>query len=69
MDTVDQVQLQNDLADQAAIARAAAQMSGPRRADCEDCGNEIPAPRRAANPAATRCVYCQSAYEKRMKRT
>lgn len=69
MDTVDQAQLQNDLANQAAIARAAAQKSGPGRADCEDCGNEIPALRRAANPAATRCVYCQANHEKRMKRT
>lgn len=67
MDTVDQAQLQNDLANQAAIARAAAQKSGPGRADCEDCGNEIPAERRAANPSATRCVYCQAAHEKRMK--
>ncbi|WP_421793544.1 TraR/DksA C4-type zinc finger protein [Hydrocarboniphaga effusa] len=32
---------------------------------CEDCGNGIPAARRAAYPAAIRCVPCQTAEERR----
>jgi len=35
---------------------------------CEDCDEEIPAPRRAAYPSATRCVACQEAHERRMGR-
>lgn len=31
--------------------------------DCEDCGNEIPKPRRDALPWATTCVECQSLRE------
>ncbi|MBE0405010.1 TraR/DksA family transcriptional regulator [Halomonas citrativorans] len=33
--------------------------------DCEDCGNEIPKPRRDALPWATTCVECQSLRERR----
>jgi len=32
--------------------------------DCESCGNEIGHPRLEAQPTATRCVQCQSQYEK-----
>ncbi len=31
---------------------------------CEDCGARIPVARLAANPAATRCVACQSLHER-----
>jgi len=30
---------------------------------CEDCGEKIPLARLTANPAATRCVACQSHFE------
>ena len=30
---------------------------------CEDCGEKIPFARLTANPAATRCVACQSHFE------
>ena len=33
--------------------------------ECEDCGNEIPKPRRDALPWATTCVECQSLRERR----
>ncbi|SDG27587.1 phage/conjugal plasmid C-4 type zinc finger protein, TraR family [Onishia taeanensis] len=35
------------------------------RADCEECGDEIPAARREAAPWATTCIECQSIREKR----
>jgi phage/conjugal plasmid C-4 type zinc finger TraR family protein len=31
--------------------------------DCLDCGVEIPAARRAANPGCRRCVACQALHE------
>lgn len=31
---------------------------------CEECGNDIPAERRAAYPAARTCVPCQTIIEK-----
>jgi RNA polymerase-binding protein DksA len=31
---------------------------------CEDCGDDIPLERLRVNPGATRCVRCQSMYEK-----
>lgn len=30
---------------------------------CEDCGEEIPAARRAAVPGCTRCIGCQTCFE------
>lgn len=69
MDTVDKAQQQNALAEQAGIDAIRARLAGQGRDYCEDCGEGIPAPRRAANPSATRCVYCQANHEKRTKRT
>lgn len=37
----------------------------PGAADCEDCGAEIPTPRRQAAPWATTCIECQSIRERR----
>jgi DnaK suppressor protein len=33
--------------------------------ECEDCGKTIPANRLKANPAARRCIECQTRKEKR----
>jgi DnaK suppressor protein len=35
---------------------------------CEDCGGEIGAARRAANPAAVRCIGCQIRHERGARR-
>jgi RNA polymerase-binding transcription factor DksA len=52
----------NALADvDAALARIAAGSYG----ECIDCGEPIAAARLKAYPAATRCIDCQGAYEKR----
>lgn len=45
-------------------ARAAAQPHGAALSHCADCGDEIPAARRAAAPGCTRCVVCQSLHER-----
>lgn len=34
---------------------------------CQDCGEEIPAARRAALPSATRCIDCQAKLERRAR--
>ena len=34
---------------------------------CEECGEDIPAPRRAAVPGCQTCAYCQSVIELRNK--
>jgi len=45
----------------AALSRAAAGSYG----ECVDCGEPIAAARLKAYPAATRCIDCQGAFEKR----
>lgn len=47
-----------------AIARAKAALAGDGADMCQDCDQPIPAARRAALPSATRCVGCQTAYER-----
>lgn len=58
----DDIDRANDLAEferhvNAESLAARAHQAG--RADCEDCGEEIPMERRAAYPAASRCFECQ----------
>ena len=48
-----------------ALARIQAAQQQAGQADCADCGEPIPASRRAANPAAIRCIDCQEIYERR----
>lgn len=48
-----------------AIARIRGSLAGAGADDCAECGNAIPAARRAAMPSATRCVGCQGKHERR----
>lgn len=41
--------------------------TGASRSDCLDCGDDIPA-RRQASPGITRCVPCQTTFEKGCRR-
>ncbi|WP_047257989.1 TraR/DksA family transcriptional regulator [Chromobacterium subtsugae] len=50
------------LAAQADLARLAPRIG---YSHCEDCGDPIPAPRRAAAPGCTRCIDCQHIQEGR----
>lgn len=48
---------------EAALNKAHAAMAQPGQADCDYCGDPIPAPRRLAMPSATRCWSCQVNFE------
>jgi len=47
------------------IAVVRAQMQGAGQDDCEDCGCQIPAARRAAAPWAIRCAPCQEVKDRK----
>lgn len=47
-----------------ALDTALARMTAGNYGICDDCGDEIPLERLRANPGATRCVRCQSVFEK-----
>ncbi|MCH4563367.1 TraR/DksA family transcriptional regulator [Halomonas sp. EGI 63088] len=53
--------------EQALAARRAMQVPASMlcRAECEDCGEEIPAARRERLPGVTTCVACQTIREGR----
>lgn len=55
---------------EAALARqaAASRALGASLTHCDDCGEEIPALRREKVPGCTRCVDCQTAIEKALRR-
>ncbi|MBB3192070.1 TraR/DksA family transcriptional regulator [Halomonas cerina] len=68
MDNADRAQdLIDQRLEQALAARqAAGQLVGMQgRAECEDCGEEIPAARRERLPGVATCVACQTAREGR----
>ena len=54
-----QDQIEDSLKD--AVARARSNMpQGESRAECEECGEAIPEPRRRAVPGVRTCVACQA---------
>lgn len=59
VDLVDSAQEHEHRLRQEALARAAARHPGAGRAECADCGESIPARRRAVLPGAETCVDCQ----------
>lgn len=68
MDEADYAQVFSDRYLNGEIARArTAQGSDELRVtsyECEDCGEEIPEGRREAAPGCTRCVRCQTEFER-----
>ena len=59
------VQQQIDDSIEDAIKRARAQLpSGPSLSHCEECGEEIPEPRRLAVPGVRLCLPCQEERDK-----
>ncbi|MGO3562804.1 TraR/DksA family transcriptional regulator [Pseudomonas helleri] len=50
-----------------AVALAGPRPSGPSLTHCLDCDKEIPAARRALG-GMTRCVLCQSIFEREVRR-
>ena len=54
--------------DEALAAQAAASRPlGSSLENCDDCGQPIPEKRRQAAVGCTRCIQCQTAYEKGRK--
>ncbi len=48
-----------------AVRRARSRLAhGPSLSECEDCGEPIPAARRAALPGVRRCIACQSEHDR-----
>ena len=45
------------------VGKARGEITGVGEIYCIDCEREIPAARRAANPAAKRCIECQEKAE------
>lgn len=63
-DLIDEAVAATELECEALIARAADQVAQPGSIHCEECGSEIPEARRAAAPFATRCIHCQTRFER-----
>lgn len=53
----------DDQAIEAHRRRMAAQAATPARANCVECGEEIPEERREAYPGVERCTSCQAGIE------
>lgn len=49
---------------EATIAAASQSLRGPGTVQCEDCSNDIARERRIALPSATRCIFCQTLFER-----
>lgn len=58
MDEADRAEALIEATTANALARIQAAQQQAGQADCADCGEPIPASRRAANPAAIRCIDC-----------
>ena len=63
-DFVDEAVAATELERETLIARAADQVAQPGSIHCEECGSEIPEARPAAAPFATRCIHCQTKFER-----
>ncbi|WP_374425936.1 TraR/DksA family transcriptional regulator [Paracoccus sp. (in: a-proteobacteria)] len=50
-----------------AAARASRAVNTAGQSDCEDCGAGLSPARILAAPFATRCIACQTAFERRKK--
>jgi DnaK suppressor protein len=62
---VENAELSRDLQELREIDAALARMSKGNYGTCTDCGGEIALERLRRQPAATRCIGCQGAYEKK----
>jgi phage/conjugal plasmid C-4 type zinc finger TraR family protein len=67
MDFADIAQREEERDRERALARIK-QQSGESRADCAQCGDDIPELRRATLPGVSLCVGCQTEIEKRRRR-
>lgn len=65
MDEADFAQANQESWDRQALAlQLAAMPQGESAEECEQCGDLIPEKRRKAAPGCTRCIGCQTAFER-----
>lgn len=63
-DMIDAAQASEEMWRDQAKAKSRRNQTGAGRAECIDCNEPIKEARRKANPHATRCVQCQSDFER-----
>ena len=66
---VGNAELSRDLAELRALEQARLRLATDAFGICADCGGEIPYARLSVQPAALRCVACQSLHEKTFAHT
>ncbi len=66
---VDDFQLGRDLAELTQVETALRRMDAGSYGSCEDCAKPIAPARLAAQPWASRCISCQTRYEKQAPRS
>lgn len=62
-DMLDQAQLLEEMERAEGVRAVSDALAAEGTASCDRCGDEIPAARRAAFPAARRCLACQELVE------
>ena len=62
--SLDAAHLSREVLELREIEKTLRRLHAPEFGLCADCGDEIPFARLQANPLATRCVGCQSAFER-----
>lgn len=62
--SLDVAALERDVRELRELERAMTRLHTPEYGECVDCGSDIPYSRLQAHPAATRCISCQSLYER-----
>ena len=67
MALLDIAQVARDVRELAEVEAALGRIADGTYGTCADCGATVPAARLDANPAARRCIGCQTAVEKREK--
>lgn len=67
MDVTDIASEQEELERERELAKIKAIQQQTGSEFCEDCGEIIPLARRQLAPWTTRCIHCQTSFEKKMK--
>ncbi len=58
------IEIEKEVAEQSSVVAALARITNGSYGQCIDCGDEVGVKRLEAEPTATRCIRCQSRYER-----